>query len=300
MTENHQSIGNSRGRPPLETEENSIESANLHINGACNYDCIFCFARNLVQETTTPDEWEPILRSLKTNGITKVNFAGGEPTLHPQFIQLCELSKKIGFTVSVVTNGSKIDERLMRRMRGCVDWIGLSVDSPENEVEKQLGRQCKGVDHIQNVISVAKMAKENGIKVKLNITVVRQSWNQDFSDLIQKVSPARVKGFQVLRIEGENDDRDDECSITEEEWTHFVRNHEDIVLSNGERIVFEGGCDMIDSYLMLDPKGQIIKNTGNKQSFVPHSVITAGGFSAAVDVEKYHRRGAVYDWGASQ
>jgi len=276
-----------------------IRSVNAHINGNCNYRCGFCFARNLEHKTMTPNEWKPFLWNIYTEGAVKINFAGGEPTLHPQFIELCEEAKEIGFTVSVVTNGSLIDTEMIKEMKGKVDWIGLSVDSPDNEVEKAIGRQCNGVNHIENVIRVADLAHENGIKVKLNITVIRQSWNQDFSELIHRVNPERVKAFQVLKVEGENEDRYDEFSITEGQWEHFKRNHREMSLSNGDKIVFEGGDDMIDSYLMLDPRGRVMKNSGNRQSFVPFSVISEDGLTAAVDARKYLERGAVYEWGSN-
>jgi len=285
----------------IETEMLSvIKSMNIHINGFCNYRCGFCFAGNLVHNTMTPSQWKPIFHDLKKWGINKINFAGGEPTMHPQFIELCGLAKSMNFTVSVVTNSSKIDHELIQKMKGVVDWIGLSVDSPDNEVEKAVGRQCAGINHIENVIKVADLAHETGIKVKLNITVICQSWKQNFSDLIRRVDPERVKAFQVLRIEGTNEDKYDEYSITEEEWKHFTNNHEDIILQNGEKIVFEGCDDMIDSYFMLDPMGRIMRNSGNTFSDQPYSDLISGGIESIVSPKKYHERGAVYEWGVQQ
>ena len=277
----------------------NIGSANLHITGRCNYHCGFCFDKNLKRSTMTPEEWEPILRKLKEEGVTKVNFAGGEPTMHPQFIELCRLTKSMGFTVSVISNGSRIDYKLIKEMKGAVDWIGLSVDSPLNEVEKVVGRCCKGINHIDNIIKVADTAHENGIKVKLNITVIRQSWKQDFSALIRRVNPERAKAFRVLRIEGENGDRFHEYSLTEEEWGYFANNHRDILLRNGEKVKLEDEDDMIDSYSMLDPRGRIMLNSENRLSFIPFDVIALKGLTAVVNAEKYHKRGAVYDWGSS-
>jgi len=283
---------------PFENMNNEIKSANIHINRICNYNCGFCFARNLDRSILTPEQWRSRLSYLKKEGVTKLNLAGGEPTLYPHFIELCHLAKEMGFIVSIVTNGSMINGEKIEKMMGKVDWIGLSIDSPDNNVEKSVGRQCSSLNHITNVIEVARLAHEKNIKVKLNITVIRQSWKQDFSELINMINPERVKAFQVLRVEGENEDLFDEYSITKDEWEHFKNNHNKIVLRNGEMLVFEGDDDMIDSYLMLDPSGNIMKNTGNRQSIVPFSVIAADGLAAAVDAKKYHDRGAVYRWGS--
>ena len=290
MTQNHyksETDGN-------ENDQDGIRSANLHINGACNYRCKFCFARNLIRETKSPEQWRPILEKLKFMGIDKINLAGGEPTMYPKFLEMCSLIKGLGFTVSVVTNGSLIDRQMIESMKGIVDWVGLSIDSPFNHVEKELGRQCEGVNHIANIINVADMAHDAGMNIKLNITVVRQSWNSDFTEIIKRTKPNRVKVFQVLKVEGENESTFDECSVTAEQWSSFVSRHENIVLENGEKIVFEGGNDMIDSYLMLDPVGRIMRNTGNKQSFSSFDELES--FDNVVDRKKYHDRGALHRW----
>ncbi|WNY23648.1 GTP 3',8-cyclase [Methanimicrococcus hongohii] len=277
-----------------------IKSTNIHLNAVCNYRCGFCFAKHLDDILMTPDQWKSIFNDLKKMGITKINFAGGEPTLYPYFIELCKLAKNMGFTVSVVTNGSKIDFQLIQKMKGIVDWIGLSIDSPDNEVEKAVGRQCAHINHIENVIKVADLAHENGIKVKLNITVLHQSWDHDFSALIRRVNPERVKAFKVLKLEGENEDKYGEYSITNEEWNHFVKTHKEFLLSNRKQIIFEGEDDMVDSYFMLDPRGMIMRNSGNKVFYQPFSIILSNGIETVVDSKKYHGRGAEYDWGCSQ
>jgi len=273
----------------------TVKSVNIHINGICNYRCGFCFARDLIHTTMTPEQWGPVFRALKECGIEKINFAGGEPAMHPHFLELCSLAKEFGFIVSVVTNGSLITPSLIKKMKGVVDWIGLSIDSPFNDVERELGRQCNCLDHIANVIRVAEMAHCAGIKVKLNITVVKQSWKSDFADIIKSIDPERVKVFQVVKIEGQNEQLFDRFSVMPEQWIDFKTRHECIVLSNGEKIVFEGGDAMIDSYLMIDPRGRIMRNSNNKQTYVDFEQIL-GGIEEVIDERKYVDRGALYDW----
>ena len=282
------------------TPNNVIRSANLHVTAKCNYRCGPCFDKNLDRGIMTPEQWKPRLTLLKERGITKINIVGGEPILYPHFIELCGLIKSMGLTVSIVSNGSLIDENMIKRMKGLVDWIGLSVDSPDNRVEKIVGRQAGGLDHIKNVIKVADMAHKNDIRVKLNITVIRQSYRQDFSDLICRMGPERVKALRVLKIEGENEEDYGTYAISRKQWKHFVKNHENIVLKNKEKIVFESGSDMIDSYLMLDPLGRVIRDSDNKRSLNDISVIEIGGPEAVVNAEKYARRRGAYDWGPSQ
>jgi hypothetical protein len=52
---------------------------------------------------------------------------------------------------------------------------------------------------------------------------------------------------------------------------------------------------MIDSYLMMDPRGTIMTNTNNKQEYKKLEDVP-DDFEGAVNSKKYRKRGAVYNW----
>ncbi len=59
---------------------------------------------------------------------------GGEPTLHPQGIELIEYAKSVGAKVGLITNGSKMTEGYATRLlRAGVDMIEFSVDAADRE-----------------------------------------------------------------------------------------------------------------------------------------------------------------------
>lgn len=148
-----------------------IRSANIHVFGPCNYSCEHCFDRCLRRtRCMRPEGWLPVLDHLKGEGVTKINFAGGEPTMYPWLEELARIAKGMGFTISIVSNGSLIDGDWIRRFSGLIDWVGLSVDSPDEADEVAIGRHVRGVNHVENVKRVARLAHAAGMRVKLNIT----------------------------------------------------------------------------------------------------------------------------------
>lgn len=269
----------------------AFKSANIHVFGRCNYRCEHCFDRCLTHEYLAPEDWTEVLTYLRSKGVEKINLAGGEPMLYPFLDQMCRLVKGMGFKLSIVTNGSRVTEEWVERMAGTVDWIGLSVDSPDEDDELEIGRHAQGVQHIENVVRVAEMCHRHGIKVKLNITVVRRSWNKDFSGLIARVKPQRVKCFRAVTMEGANDDIPDTWSITDGQFAAFKRNHEGI-----PGIVFEDNCDMVGSYVMFDPMGRWMVDAGNRKRFYEFEVLRREGLHSLVDVDRYFGRNAVYEW----
>ncbi len=274
-----------------QTEMKNIKSANIHVFGVCNYRCEHCFDRCLTHKYLKAEEWQPVLDYLKCIGVEKINFAGGEPTMYPHLKELATMVKRMGFKATIVSNGSRIDEAWIKDMAGLIDWIGLSVDSPSEEDEILIGRHCKGIRHLDNVKKVAELAHKFGIKVKLNITVVRKSCGKDFRPFIRSVNPERVKVFRALTLKNANDDIPDVWSITDEQFVSFKELHSDV-----KGIVFEDNDDMLCTYLMFDPIGRWMIDKGGEKRFLPFEKLLRDGFETTLDVKRYYGRNAVYDW----
>ncbi len=268
-----------------------FKSANIHIFGNCNYRCEHCFDRCLTHHYLRPDDWKEVLQYLKDCDFEKINLAGGEPTLYPFLDQMCHLVKDMGFKLSIVSNGSRFTEEWLSKMEGVVDWIGLSIDSPDEEDEIIIGRGCSGMNHLDNIVKVSEMAHRHGIKVKLNITVVSRSWMKDFNPIIEVMNPDRIKCFRALTLKGANDDRPDTWSITDEQFAYFKRNHEHV-----QNIIFEDNDEMVASYVMFDPLARWMVDSGYEKRFIEFDVLRRDGFDSLVDVDRYFKRNAVYEW----
>ena len=74
------------------------DSINFHLLRACNARCVFCYASfEDVPQTRLPTVHAlELLATLRTNRPQKVNFAGGEPTLHPGLSEMTLLRETSG------------------------------------------------------------------------------------------------------------------------------------------------------------------------------------------------------------
>lgn len=273
-------------------EPRKVQSANIHLDGRCNYHCAHCFDTCLPKKCMAPENWRGHLEYLKSIGITKINLAGGEPFLYPYLKDICKLVKTMGFTVSIVSNGSLVTKEIIEALASTVSWLGLSIDSPDEEDELAIGRNAGKGNHLKHIAEVSKWAHTYGMKVKLNITVVRRSWNKDFHTIISDVRPERVKAFRVLTLKNANDDRPDTWSISEDQYERFKMNHDDI-----KEMVFEDNSDIIGTYLMFDPLGRWMVNNGGEKRFLPFEQLHREGLESMIDVNRYYERNGVYDWG---
>ncbi|AFV24491.1 hypothetical protein Mpsy_2287 [Methanolobus psychrophilus R15] len=277
---------------------NKIQSVNWHITGKCNYNCKFCYVQNLNAEIKDIETAHQILHKLrytKTDqlDIQKINFVGGEPFLHPNFYDLLSMAYDMGFVTSIVTNGSFINKDNIEKISRYTDWIGISVDSIDNQVEAELGRG-RG-KHVTHALEVADLVHDHGIKLKVNTTVTRPTYKEDMHNLIETMDPHRWKIFQMLHIEGQNDSCVSDLSITDQQFESFRIRHQDIRLQNNIKPTFETNDDMIGSYLILDPAGKVLSNGDGKYTPFELDQFLLNP-AVVVNSRKYVGREGVYAW----
>lgn len=109
----------------------SVELANI-----CNLHCSYCFRadENLYSSHAEFFPLELLRRVLAearaAADITRINFTGGEPTLHPQFSETIKTIGEAGMTVSFVTNGWHFDRvwPALQKHRAAVSHVAFSLD----------------------------------------------------------------------------------------------------------------------------------------------------------------------------
>jgi radical S-adenosyl methionine domain-containing protein 2 len=259
----------------------------------CNYKCRFCFYKNMSGEFKDFEKARQKLETLKAKGIEKINFAGGEPLLYKNLDPLLKMAKDMGFTVSIVTNAALLNESNLREMSEYVDWVGISVDSAEEEIEKQLGRGNGW--HVGHAREICGLVRKYGMRLKINTTVTKMNYFEDMKPFISSLCPERWKVFQIIHMKGQNDDALD-LTLTREEFGVFRSINSGLVLKNGATPTFESVEDMLESYFIIGPDGDILLSKGNQRSSIPFESLEHMELTDLVDADKYLERGGCYDW----
>src|SRR5688572_6832636 len=114
----------------------SVELANI-----CNLHCSYCF-RSEGNLYSSRAEFFPvellrrvIAEARDVANVTKINFTGGEPTLHPQFTETLETVASADLTSSFVTNGWHF-ERIWPSLvanRKSISHVAFSLDGITRE-----------------------------------------------------------------------------------------------------------------------------------------------------------------------
>lgn len=240
-----------------------VETVNFHLWQPCNMSCLFCFATfRDVRRTVLPQghldrrDAERVVRLLAEAGFSKITFAGGEPLLCPWLPDLVELACDLGVTTALVTNGSLLDEAMLDRLAGTLEWITVSIDSLRPRTLRSLGRATAGrVMDEAGYLALCRRIRERGFRLKVNTVVTSRNWREDLSGFIVAAGPERWKVFQVLPVEGQNSRKVDPLLITPEQFESFISRHLHVELA-GIALIPEDNDAMTGSYAMVDPAGR--------------------------------------------
>ena len=279
-------------------------SVNFHLWKPCNLRCKFCYATfnddpflRSVRGGLVEEDARRVIDMLHREGVEKLTFVGGEPTLCPHLSSLIRTSHDLGLVNAIVTNGARLS-RLLDEVSELIDWVGLSVDSADEAIQAALGRGDG--NHVANSTEHFRRLHEQGIRVKLNTVVTSLNWREDMADLVRRARPERWKVFQVLPIEGQNNGSVEPLLITPDQFRAFVDRHRHLA-SHGITVAAESNEDMTGSYAMVDPLGRFFTNVGGRHNYSP-SILDVGVAAAfntiAFDQARFDARGGRYDWGA--
>jgi radical S-adenosyl methionine domain-containing protein 2 len=228
---------------------------------------------------------------LKSVGMSRINFSGGEPFLKPKMLgQMVRHAHDIGISPSIVSNGSLIREKWMDRYGHMLDAIAISCDSFDPVTLFEIGRYAPSRDHIQQLHNVRDWCDMHDIHFKINTVVCQPNKNETLHE-IEALQPDRWKVFQCLLINGENTGSDalvdgESMVVTDSEFDLFVERHRHIPL------VAENNATMRNSYIIMDEDLCLLDNSnGSKRQTVSvledaQGALTECGF----DADAFRRR----------
>jgi len=116
-----------------------VERVEIHVTYHCDDACVFCSEEKRMAwygpDAERTEFLEELLARAAARGVRHVNFTGGEPTLHPEFVRLAATAKQLGLTTYVGTNGTMLArEDFARAAAPLLDEVSLSLHGPDAAV----------------------------------------------------------------------------------------------------------------------------------------------------------------------
>ncbi len=265
---------------------------NWHLTEACNYGCRYCYSKwhggNSKELLHDAEGSEALLRELyryfsPANHSTqahlgmrwdsvRLSLAGGEPLLYEQeVVRLARFAKDLGFNISLITNGSRLNSRLMRELAPLLSTLGLSLDSASPEINRQIGR----IDNKSRLLPLADLAATISegracnpeMRLKINTVVNALNFTDNLNPAITLFKPDKWKILRVLPVINKN------LAISEGQFAKFLSKHAALRPISS----VEDNADMFESYIMIDPHGRFFQNSLSGNGYRYSDPITTTG-----------------------
>ena len=187
----------------------------LDLTNQCNNDCIGCWCNSpLLGEKAMDPETKrqaipfervrSLLSELNNMGTREIYFAGGgEPLMHPRFMDVLELAKSYGMMVYINTNFTLVDERKAEKMVSAgVDHLTISLWAGTGETYSKT-HPNKSEETFDDMIGVLKhlvSIKHERPFIKLYHVISKVNYHE-IDEMIQNALDTNVESVEFTMVD---------------------------------------------------------------------------------------------------
>lgn len=147
-----------------------FQGATFELTSFCTLKCPMCFVRRDRQSPElmggrmrTAEEWIEMARQFRDQGGIFLLLTGGEAMMRPDFAEIYEEISKMGLLVSLFTNGTTVDDKMIELFkRRPPSMMGLTLYGASQEVYSRFGggegsfqRALGGLDRLLTIPNLA-------------------------------------------------------------------------------------------------------------------------------------------------
>lgn len=165
--------------PPIPSARDFTWANFIEITKECNCTCAICFSVSSpgAGGQRTPDDVVALARRLKQRGVCAVMLSGGEPTLHPNLLEIVSRIRALGMDVTLASNGLRLgrDEALARNLRRAgLTHLHLQMDTLRSDV----CRTIRGDDFVAVKQQAIARVRAAGLRFGFTTTVISNNLDE--------------------------------------------------------------------------------------------------------------------------
>lgn len=143
----------------------------LELTWRCNFRCRHCYIPDFhaADGVSTPRLLE-LLEELADMGTLFLTLTGGEPLLRRDWDVVARRARELGFQVTLLTNGSMVDERTADALAELAVQVQVSFHSPDPAV---FDRVTARTGSAARVLEGVERLRDRGVAVELTVPVSR-------------------------------------------------------------------------------------------------------------------------------
>lgn len=163
---------------------NKPQLTNLHIDitSNCNEKCVHCYIPNDNKTNNIKsDLFYSILRQSKKMNLLHITLSGGEPMLHPKFINFLRKCNKYNLSINVLSNLTLLNKDMLEEMKkNPLLSVQVSLYSMDENIHDAITQTKKSFIKTKNAI--LELIKNN-IPLQISCPIIKQNLNT-YNDVI--------------------------------------------------------------------------------------------------------------------
>jgi MoaA/NifB/PqqE/SkfB family radical SAM enzyme len=153
----------------------------MNVTYVCNNRCTFCAVGTRTQVDGHPARQREWLEAYRAQGVTMVDFDGGEPTMNPELVPLVQHARRIGYSrVNVTTNGRLCfyEDFARRLVRSGLTTLLFSVHGPDARTHAQQVGVAEAFDQTVGGIRNCVRHAPSGVELGMNVTLTKGNYEK--------------------------------------------------------------------------------------------------------------------------
>lgn len=155
----------------------------LEVTGKCNLQCKHCYAESSpyrrINEGMELSDWMGALDEGADLGFRRVQFIGGEPTLHPDLPRMIERARHRGFQdVCVYSNGTHLNSAIKESLLKHQVSLAVSIYGTDGSVHDGVTQRLGSFDKTCRVLQ---WALDVGLKVRVGVVAMESNLHDAFA-----------------------------------------------------------------------------------------------------------------------
>ena len=155
--------------------------ATFEITPLCNLSCKMCFIRldkekmDGIGKLMTTVQWTKIAKETAELGVLSILITGGEPFLHPEFIDIYTNIAKLGFLITLYTNAVMLNDKIIETLKKYPpNFLYITIYGSSEETYEKL---CGNGEAYNSVVNNIKIFKDifKDIPINLRTTIVKEN-----------------------------------------------------------------------------------------------------------------------------
>lgn len=247
----------------ISMKEKKPYAVTIELLTACNMECIHCYIpQHDSMGKMSTEKVKEVLLELKNLGTLEITFTGGEIFLREDLWELISFSRKLGFNVSLFTNGTLINEEIANKLAEVyIQYVSLTIFSLKEDINDMI-TQRKG--SLRKILTAIDLLEKYKIKIQIKTPVME--YNKYEYKEIKKFCDERGYTYVINATLFSKTDKDKSplnYFINSDDLVNVIADIDEHSKSNGierDNKAFNGEdiiCPSLSCSLFIDAEGKV-------------------------------------------